>query len=168
MKHLNAILFILFAAFCSQAQVPVPNVPPRTNAPIDVSWNASPTAGVTYILRRSVVAGIWQEMVEVDGLRYIWTNAPARLTNYFVLTAKNAAGEEGDYSNVLKVEPRPRPITPSLQSAVPVTVEIYRGGPGGLQAKVLTLGPYYDVADHTAEEYSAVLKIGKPIQLLPE
>lgn len=168
MKTPQAILAILFATFCSHAQVPVPNVAPRTNAAHELSWPASPTPNVTYILRRGVVPGIWQEMVEVKGLNYIWTNAPARLTNYYVLTAKDSFAEEGEFSNVLKVEPRPRPTTPELKTAVPVTVEIYRGTPGGLQARVLTLGPFYDQANDAAELYSARVHIGPPIQLLPE
>lgn len=165
---MRTFLFLLCAAFCASAQVPVPNIPPRTNASHELSWAASPTPNVTYILRRGIVPGIWQEMVEVKGLSYIWTNAPARLTNYYVLAAKDSFAEEGELSNVLKVEPRPRPITPELKTAVPVTVEIYRREPGQLWAKAITVGPFYDRADRPAEEFSAVMKIGPPIQLLPD
>jgi hypothetical protein len=168
MKHLHAILFVLFAAFCSPAQVPMPNVAPRTNIAHSIAWDASPTPGVTYVLRRGIAPGKYDEMVNVSGLNYTWATAPAALTNYYVVTAKDANGWESDYSNELRVDPRQRPAAPNLKTAVPITVEIRRRAPGQEWASVLTLGPFYEPADQSAEELSAVVKVGKPIQLLPE
>lgn len=57
---------------------------------------------------------------------------------------------------------------PNLRTAVPVTVELYRREPGQLWGKAITVGPFYDDANKPAEEFSAVVRVGKPIQLLPE
>lgn len=163
-----ASIFVLFAAFCASAQVPVPNVPPRTNTAHSLAWDASPTPNVTYVLRRGIAPGKYDEMVNITGTTHTWSNAPASLTNYYVVTARDASGMESDFSNELRVDPRPRPVAPNLKTAVPVTVQIYRGAPGGMRAHVLTVGPFYDEASKVSEQYSASVHIGPPIKLLPE
>ena len=165
MKTLLLFPFLISVAF---AQAPLPNIAPKTNVSHSLAWDASTTPGVTYVLRRGIASGRYDEMMNVTGLAYVWTNVPASMTNYYVATAKNAAGLESDYSNELSVDPAPRPAPPNLRTAVPLTVELQRREPGGEWASVLTLGPFYDRADHPAEEFRTVVKIGKPIQLLPE
>lgn len=167
MKTLLLIASCLWP-LASFAQVPVPNVPPKTNVNHQLAWDKSPTVGVTYVLRRGVQSGVYLEMVETPALAYTWTNAPANVTNFYVVTAKDTNGIESVYSNELRVEPTPRPVAPNLRTAVPVTVEIYRREPGQLWAKAITVGPFYDQADKPAEEFSAVVRVGKPIQLLPD
>lgn len=161
-------LFACFAAFCAIGQAPIPNAAPKITARHELAWDASTTPGVTYVLRRGIASGKYDEMVELAGLTYTWTNAPSDKTNFYVVTAKSANELESVFSNELKVEPTPRPVAPNLRTAVPVTVEIYRREPGKLWAKALTIGPFLDRADHPAEEFSAVLRVGKPIQELPE
>lgn len=168
MKHIHAILFLFFAAFTASAQVPMPNVAPKTAVNHALAWESSPTPGVTYVLRRGVQPGVYLEMVEISGLTYTWTNAPLAVTNYYVVTAKGTNGIESVYSNELRIDPTPRPAAPNLRTAIPVTVEIYRREPGQLWAKAITVGPFYDQVDKPAEEFSAIVRVGKPIQLLPE
>lgn len=129
------------------------------------------------MLRRGSSTGSYSEMVELVAgtLSYVWTNAPSVGASYFVVSSKLTGitngvtwVEESLYSNEVKSEPRPIVQPPALRTAVPITVEIYRGRPGQLQAKVLTLGPYLDMADLSVEQFSSVVRIGKPEQLLPE
>lgn len=162
-------LLLLIPAVVS-AQAPMPNVPPKNTVVHELAWDASPTPDVTYVLRRGVAPGKYDEMVELAGLTYRWTNsaANAERTNYYVVSAKSKAGVESVPSNEVKVEPTPRPQPPNLRTAVPITVEIYRREPGQLWAKALTLGPFMDRADKPAEEFSAVIRVGKAEQMLPE
>lgn len=168
MKHYIPYLLALIAALGASAQAPQPNAAPKTTVHHQLAWDASTTSGVTYILRRGIQPGVYVEMVEVAALTYNWTNAPAKLTNYYVVSSKIPNGLESDYSNEIRVEPTPRPAAPNLRTAVPVTVELYRREPGQLWAKAITVGPFYDDANKPAEEFSAVVRVGKPIQLLPE
>lgn len=170
---MNKKLILIAVALISSvtlvtAQAPMPNTAPKTTVNHQLAWDASTTAGVTYVLRRGVQPGVYLEMVELSALTYTWTNAPAKATNYYAVTAKGANGLESDYSNELRIEPTPRPAAPNLRTAVPVTVEIYRREPGKLWAKAITVGPFYDQADKPAEEFSALVRVGKPIQMLPE
>lgn len=167
MTQLKITLFVLLVAIGATAQ-PVPNAAPKTTVHHQLAWDASTTPGVSYILRRGIQPGVYVEMVEVSALTYTWTNAPAKLTNYYAVTAKAANGLESDFSNEIRVDPTPRPAAPNLRTAVPVTVELYRREPGQLWAKAITVGPFYDDANKPAEEFSAVVRVGKPIQLLPE
>lgn len=169
-------LLVLVTTVCAFAQAPMPNVPPKRTRAIAVAWDASPTPGVTYRLRRGVAAGKYDEMVNlaVGTLTYTWTNAPSLSTNYFVVTAvlsgvTNGVAweEESVYSN--EVFSTPREVqAPVARMAVPIMVEIYRREPGKLWAKALTFGPFLDRVDHPAEEFSAVLRVGKPMEELPE
>lgn len=173
MKTLWIIAVALVAGFVAidaHAQAPVPNVPAKRTIVHPLAWDASPTPAVTYVLRRGPAPGKYDEMVELPGLTYHWTNSPAQAdrTNYYVVASKNASGVESDPSNEIKVEPIQRPAPPNLRTAVPITVEIYRREPGQLWAKAITLGPFLDRADKPAEEFSAVVRVGKPEPLLPE
>jgi len=161
-------ILLALATTGAMAQAPVPNVAPKTTVNHQLAWDASATANVTYVLRRGIQPGVYSEMVEVNGLTYTWAGAPNTVTNYYVVTAKATNGLESAYSNELKIEPQQRPAAPNLRTAVPVTVEIYRREPGQLWAKAITLGPFYDKVDKPAEEFSAIVRVGKPIQLLPE
>ncbi len=168
MKHTALLLFVMLIALGASAQAPQPNAAPKTTVHHQLAWDASTTPGVSYILRRGIQPGVYLEMVETGALTYTWTNAPAKGTNYYAVTAKAANGLESDFSNEIRVDPTPRPAAPNLRTAVPVTVELYRRAPGELWAKAITVGPFYDQADKPAEEFSAVVRVGKPIQLLPE
>ena len=129
----------LYLAVCrgASAQTPMPNVQPKTNLNVELAWEASTTPGVTYVIRRGIAPGVYLEMVEISGLAHTWAKAPANLTNYFVVSAKNAAGES-DLSNELKLEPRARPNAPNLKTAVPITVQFFRG-----DKMALEVGPFY-------------------------
>lgn len=140
MKQTFTILFVLFAAFCSQAQTPVPNVPPKLQAAtvnITLAWDASPSAGVTKtVVRRGNVSGTYTEMVELPAtqLTYTWPNADAFSPSFFVVTAKNSAGVESPYSNEVEYKPASgelfppklhptRTITAKFRITPPATIE---------------------------------------------
>lgn len=140
MKTIPTILFALFAAFCSQAQVPVPNIPPKlqsATANVTLAWDASPSAGVTKtVVRRGNVSGTYTEMVELPAtqLTYTWPNVDAFASSFFVVTSKNAAGEESVYSNEVEHRPAggrllppvlkpPQKVTAKLRVTPPVTIE---------------------------------------------
>lgn len=174
MKTLLALLALTITS--AHAQIPVPNVPPKTNHAIQLWWDASPTPGASSILRRGVAPGKYDEMVQLQPgvTTYIWTNSPSKLTNYFVVSAVATYTVDGvNYeresaaSNEVAAEPLPIVEPPILRKAVPVTVEIYRREPGALWAKPLVLGPFYVEAAHAAEEFSAVVRAGKPVPMLP-
>lgn len=160
-------LLFLSTTFSLVAQVPVPNVAPKTNVNYLLGWDASTTPSVTYVVRRGIVSGKYDEMATVNGLTYTWSNAPSKMTNYFVVTAKNSSGVESDYSNELKIEPLVRPETPNLKTAVPVTVKLQRKESNGEWVDVYKVGPLYSLTDSSGEFRSA-MTIGKPVKILPE
>lgn len=140
MKTITPILFVLFAAFCSSAQVPVPNVPPKLQSAtinITLAWDASPSSNVTKtVVRRGNASGTYTEMVELPAsqLTYTWPNADAFTSSFFVVTAKNAAGEESAYSNEVEYRPAsgkllppvlktPQKVTAKFKVTPPETIE---------------------------------------------
>lgn len=140
MKHTNAILIALFATFCSHAQTPVPNVAPKLqqqSVNIGLAFDPSPSAGVTkYVIRRGDTNGIYLEMAEMPATQttYTWPNANAFRTSFFVVSAKNAEGEESGYSNEVEWRPASAKLDPPKMKTVeritakmrvtpPVTIE---------------------------------------------
>lgn len=140
MKHTHVILFVLFATFCSQAQVPMPNVAPKlqqASVNIGLAFDPSPSAGVTkYVMRRGDTNGIYTEMVELPATQttYTWPNANAFKSSFFVVSAKNAAGEESPHSNEVEWRPASARLDPPKMKTVeritakmlvtpPVTIE---------------------------------------------
>lgn len=177
MKTVLLSLLLLFQVVVAEAQAPLPNVPPKGTKAIQVWWDASPTPGVSYVLRRGVASGRYDDMVLLPPgtLTYVWTNAPSTATNFFVVTAKLSGmnngvpfEEESPYSNEVAAAPRVPVEAPNLRSAVPITVSIFRGQPGQMWAKVIDVGPFYDEALKTNELYEARVKIGAAVKLLPE
>lgn len=177
------LLCLFLLAVCAIAEIgpPVPNVPPKRGRAIQVWWDASPTPGASYVLRRGVAPGRYDEMVFIPAgtnvltLTYIWTNAPAAATNYFIVSAKVSGitngvpwEEESLPSNEVGSLPRDLPVAPALRAAVPITVEIYRVQPGQAWVKVLDVGPFYDSADLRTDNYSSIVKIGPAVKMLPE
>ncbi len=101
-------------------------------------------------------------------LSYVWTNAPAAATNYYVVSARDSTGLESVYSNEKSVEPKARPDAPNLMTAVPVTVWLERKEDDGEWVKVTTIGQFYDLAQHGGKQYRPGILIGSPVKVLPE
>lgn len=124
MKPINIIIFLLLAAFCSQAQVPVPNVAPKlqqASVNIGLAFDPSPSVGVTkYVLRRGDTNGTYLEMVELPATQttYTWPNANAFKSSFFVVSAKNTAGEESTYSNEVEWRPASARLDPPKMKTV--------------------------------------------------
>lgn len=135
---MKPFLFVLFAAFCSiaaQAQTPVPNVPPKfqnDTLNIGLAWDASPSVGVTkYVVRRGNVSGTYLDMVEVPAsqLVYTWPSADAFASSFFVVTAKNSAGEESGYSNEVEFKPASGRLVPPKQQPIKTVTAKFRVTP---------------------------------------
>lgn len=140
MKHTHAILFALFAAFCSQAQTPVPHVAPKLqqqSVNIGLAFDPSPSVGVSrYIIRRGDTNGVYLEMVEIlaNQTTYTWPNINAFKSSFFVVSARNAVGDESVYSNEVEYKPASAKLDPPKMKTVeritakmrvtpPVTIE---------------------------------------------
>lgn len=117
------------------AQVPVPNVPPKFQSDtvnIGLVWDASPSVGVTkYVVRRGNVSGAYLEMVEVPAsqLAYTWPSADAFASSFFVVTAKNSAGEESGYSNEVEYKPASGRLVPPKQQPIKAVTAKFRVTP---------------------------------------
>jgi hypothetical protein len=118
-----------------RAQAPVPNVPPKFQADtvnIPLAWEASPSAGVTKtVVRRGNVSGTYTEMVELPAsqLTYTWPGADAFASSFFVVTAKNAAGEESAYSNEVEYKPASGKLIPPKQQPLKTVTAKFRVTP---------------------------------------
>ncbi len=169
MKTLFYGLFLAMVgtAVTSSAQAPMPNVPPKTTVAHSLAWDASTTPNVVYVVRRGVASGKYDEMVVLPGLAYVWTNAPAAATNYYVVSSRDSTGLESVYSNERSVEPRARPDAPGLMTAVPITVWIERKESDGQWVKVATVGQFYDLAQNSQKQYRPGIMIGPPSKVLP-
>lgn len=122
------------------AQTPVPNVQPKRQSAsvnIPLGWDASPSSGVvSYVVRRGNASGNYADMAEVPAasLSYTWPNADAFASSFFVVSAKNSAGEESAYSNEVEWKPpsgkllppvlkSPKAVTAKFRVTPPVTIE---------------------------------------------
>lgn len=159
-------LLYLLTAIPTFGQVPIPNVLPKTNVNYQLAWDASTTSGVTYVVRRGTASGKYDEMVATGALSYTWSNAPAKMTNYFVVSAKNASSVESDYSNELRIEPLSRPEAPNLRTAVPITVKIQERNKDGEWVDSMQVGPFYRVTLDNSN-FRSTMVIGQPVNLLP-
>ncbi len=111
----TSILLLLLTSLTAYAQVPIPNVPPKINNIHSLVWNSFPAT--SYVLRRGIVSGKYDEMVFISGAltNYNWVNFPIGVTNYYVISSRDFNADEGSYSNELKVEPKSRLTPPTLK-----------------------------------------------------
>jgi hypothetical protein len=105
------IYLLLLTTVSLVAQTPVPNVPPKVQqqtANVSLIFDPSPSIGVTkYVIRRGNISGSYVEMVELPStqLTYTWPNVDAFKSSFFVVSAKNSAGDESVYSNEVEYKP---------------------------------------------------------------
>lgn len=161
--------FILLVSSLIAFAQPVPYVAPKRIQAASLAWDPSPSPGVVAtIIRRGTTSGqyIEQVTVPVGTNSYTWTNLTTG-TSYFVVTAITDTGIESLYSNEVSVNIT-LPLAPNFRSAVPITVQIYRRENGILQAQILELGPFYDLADLSSATYESTVTIGSPLKVFPK
>jgi hypothetical protein len=120
MKYLY---LILFPVVCF-SQTPVPNVPPKLqqqSVNVSLAFDPSPSIGVTkYVLRRGNSSGAYVDMVELPStqLTYTWPGVDAFKSSFFVVSAKNSAGEESVYSNEVEYKPALGKLDPPVMKPI--------------------------------------------------
>lgn len=173
MRYLIQIFFFVSLVISAVAQPVLPATPIKTNTPVTLAWDASPTTNVThYFIRRGDKSGAYTDMIRVNGrtnLTVIWTNVVASSTNYFIATAANDANLESDPSNEISYVAPSRPIGIPFRSAIPLTAKFeWMKKDGSWQEINIDFGPYYVLTDDTNSMVRVKMFTGTAIPVLPK